>query len=283
MSQASLVSFQAYFLRVNHMETIKDTLVVNDKLSVEYEYINNNGEKYVQRYKIPKDIQYATKPKPWGNVYRYDHNGFMKAINVSDKFGTILWFYIDALSDHINGEYYLLSNDHPGFSIWDLWTEHKYEQYETCTYDRSVYSDLIPDDDRYSIDLRTNNDVLFPLVDSNNWTSFRMIHFDIFIFFLYLIFPEYKNDLIRFLKYQPVCTKTTDELFIFNLKQTNKNLLKQLNEANDMISQTNKDCRYRLETAISETKTNLTSEYELKLNQANETHAHEIKSLKEKY
>lgn len=65
------------------------------------------------------------------------------------------------------------------------------------------------------------------------------IHFDVFLFLLYLKFPQYKTDIMRFLKYQPVCTKTSDELFIYNLKQTNKDLLKQLNEANHKLSTMN--------------------------------------------
>lgn len=260
------------------METIKDTLVVNDKLSVEYEYINKNGEKYVtRRTNMSKD---------------HDFKEFIKDAHI----------YANAMSQYINQEYYFY-NYTDEYTIYDMWNETKWK-HEDIDYDdernsygsdesRHIYIPLINDTNiREYIDLDSfNEDVLFPIwyrwinLSRSGYprsTSYYL-HFDIFIFLLYLEHPEYKNDLIRFLKYQPVCTKTTDELFIFNLKQTNKDLLKQLNEANDMISQTKKDCECRLETAISETKTNLTSEYELKLNQANETHAHEIKSLKEKY
>lgn len=202
------------------MSVVKETLKVNDELSVDIDVIYRNGEKYARsrsQYELLRLLYYV---------------------------------YCDALSDHINNEQYVLSDDPPDLSLWDIWNENKWKKYknqyiEFRTWDEAniyIYGD------QYGLDGNSvwhhfmpdiNGDVMFPfsLCDDGRYHSDEFVHFDIFIFALYLEYPQYKNDLIRFLKYQPVCTKTTDELYIYNLKQTNKDLLKQLNETNDKLSE----------------------------------------------
>lgn len=194
------------------MSTVHETLKVNDELSVEFDVIYENGEKYVA---VPKEL-------------------------TCDDYRVVAFIYMDALSDHINQEPYLLSDDTPDISLWDIWMENKYKKYSTQPYYAyegkenkiRLYNDLY----RYDgmgrrLGLAFSDNILFPLIIKGPFT-----HFDVFLFLLYLNFPQYKTDIMRFLKYQPVCTKTSDELFVYNLKQTNKDLLKQLNEANRKLS-----------------------------------------------
>lgn len=194
------------------MSAVHETLKVNDELSVKVDVIYENGEKYVNVSNVP----------------------------TRDYESVVTYIYMDALSDHINQEPYLLSVDTPNISLWDIWMENEYKKYSTQPYYAyeghenriRLYSDLY----RYDgmgrrLEPAFSDNILFPLIINGPFT-----HFDVFLFLLYLKYPQYKTDIMRFLKYQPVCTKTSDELFIYNLKQTNKDLLKQLNEANNKLS-----------------------------------------------
>ena len=200
------------------METsVKETLKINDELSIELDVLYENGEKYVH-------------VSDYGLRYGYP---------------VVTCIYMDALSDHINQEPYLLSDDDPDVSLWDIWMKNEYKKYSTqplYVYEGQenqmrLYSDLYRYDGMgHRLEHVFSDNVLFPLIIKDTF-----VHFDVFLFLLYLKYPQYKNDIMRFLKYQPVCTMTSDQLFIHNLKQTNKDLLKQLNESNHKLSPLEKE------------------------------------------
>ena len=239
------------------MSVVHETLKVNDELTVEVEVIYENGEKYVR-----EDVIYDST-----DVVAYFDSSYLNSIGGEFKIPTDLdnggrygtkqteavelykMEYINALSLQINQEYYFAylygyGND-PIINIWNLWYDvnveklvstwrHRYNNVK-LKCDGCHHSRRILDKECF---ITNDENVLFPFKLWINDKNSRIpcIHFDVFLFLLYLKYPQYKSDIMRFLKYQPVYTKTSDELFIYNLKQMNKDLLKQLNEANHKLS-----------------------------------------------
>lgn len=237
------------------MSTVHETLKVNDELSVEFDAIYENGEKYVQENTIWTS---ADGEKRSLNLYSNELEiltASSTSCNLPDSTRAEVLCemeYMNALSYHINQDYYFdclykyEDDEYRVVQLWNLWYDvnvmklvstwkQRYNTFILNWSNRYVgcRSDIVLDSSECF--LTNDENVLFPFkltLDDER----KFIHFDVFLFLLYLTFPQYKTDIMRFLKYQPVCTKTSDELFVYNLKQTNKDLLKQLNEANRKLS-----------------------------------------------
>lgn len=247
------------------MSTVHETLKVNDELSVEFDVIYENGEKYVQENTIWTSAD--GEKSSWHGFssasYFSTIGGELQILiaastscNLPGSTGAGVLCemeYMNALSYHINQEYYFdclykyEDDEQRVVQLWNLWYDvnvmklvstwkQRYNTFILNWSDRYTHrcqSDIVLDISECF--LTNDENVLFPFkltLDEKR----KFIHFDVFLFLLYLKFPQYKTDIMRFLKYQPVCTKTSDELFVYNLKQTNKDLLKQLNEANHKLS-----------------------------------------------
>ena len=252
------------------MATTIETLKVNDYLSPrDIDVIYENGEKYVKFAEMTQpnlcsENEYINRKKYMSYYTTYPEFIVIKDryINVQDVQGVrtidnshsynIIEFYIfeytNSLSLRINNELCyedLVEYGGKEYSIYELWNEvdlkrivdswaHRYPTY--------IIEDRCPSFCTKSVEeyaIRPSTEILlFPFEIDKDYD--RYIHFDIFIFLLYLKYPEYKNDLIRFLKYQPICTKSSEGIYIQTLKQTNKDLLKQLNDTNLKLLQINK-------------------------------------------
>lgn len=254
------------------MSVVRETLKVNDGFSIEVDVIYENGEKYVQEKTIWASSD--GERRPWyGDASYFDSIGGGLEIPTEPfddgRYGPrktkaaelYKMEYMNALSYQISQEYYfdyLYEDDEDCIKLWNLWYDvnveklvstwkRRYNNFKMEWYHLSsgptifsgshevYHTDTVLDNECF---ISNDENVLFPFkltLDGNR----SFIHFDVFLFLLYLKFPQYKTDIMRFLKYQPVCTKTSDELFMYNLKQTNKDLLKQLNEANHKLSTMN--------------------------------------------
>ena len=226
------------------MSVVKETLKVNDELSIDIDVIYRNGEKYA-------DIHHCQSHMPETYNHQLNEISTNTYSPIHGYKDLIAHEYANSLSIDINQdmafpELYEDEDTEP-FTTWEMWNEQKCIQKIESKWEYRYPQEQI-NGDWYNFDSCMNiqnKDILFPFIITYGCeyagpggdAAYRhYIHFDCFIFLLYLKYPQYKNDLIRFLKYQPVCTKTSDELYIYNLKQTNKDLLKQLNEANDKVA-----------------------------------------------
>lgn len=242
------------------MSTVHETLKVNDELSVEVDVIYENGEKYVQENTIWTNVD-GKKPSFYVSTPYFDSieckveiptdpEEWCRGPKLTKAVELYKMEYINALSYQINQEYYFnflynCEDEVRIINLWNLWYDvdveklvstwkHRYATFKLKWYsDNYIYhSDKVLDNGCF---VANDEDTLFPF-ELRIKGERTFIHFDVFLFLLHLKFPQYKSDIMCFLKYQPVCTKTSDKLFIYNLKQTNKDLLKQLNEANHKLS-----------------------------------------------
>ena len=272
--------------------SVKETLKVNDELSIELDMLYENGEKYV-------DIDHLNRI----HLPLTNNRDLNKIVNhcfspIWGYFDLIAHEYANALSIEINRELAFIAlyadEDEKPFNLWKLWNGVKWEQIINTRWEYCYPLDQF-NGEWYKLDHcvnEQNEDIVFPFMieGKGRRKKFPFVHFDVFLFLLYLKYPQYKNDIMRFLKYQPVCTMTSDQLYIHNLKQTNKDLLKQLNESNHKLSPLEKERdtlikeRDELKQKLAEQNEELSNSKnrEIELSHANDELTKELDELKEK-
>lgn len=276
--------------------TIKETLKINDELSIELDVIYENGEKYIDIAHLSQIHLPSTGNRDLNEIINHCYSPIW---SYSDLVGRE---YANALSIEINREpaFIALYDDEAEepFNLWKLWNEMKWKKIINTRWEYRYPQDQI-NGNWYNLGKcmnEQNEDILFPLIimegniEGWKYDSKEFIHFDVFLFLLYLKYPQYKNDIMRFLKYQPVCTMESDQLYIHNLKQTNKDLLKQLNEMNHRLPHLEKERdvlineRNELKKQLDEQNEELSDSKNriLELTHANEELVKELDVLKKK-
>lgn len=237
---------------------MSETLKINDELSIEIFVRYKHGEKYVLIY---EDVFRLKVIEAISDILEIDklclHHAYKREPRRNQSriaYDFLCCFISNILSIQVNQgtkAYSIL----PIVDWWKLWNTNEWKmkiQLATDAYTNSegywLQNDFVSEENEdilfpftfriksYIIrrDRAANNKVVKETREERNGSLY--IHFDVFIFLLYLKYPQFKNDLIRFLKYQPICTLPSEELYIHTLKQANKELLKQLDSANEELS-----------------------------------------------
>ena len=218
-----------------------ETLKINDKFSVDIDVKYKYGEKYVKSPLFPVEIfKHDSKrcysynvcsqnPKDFDGkeVYVLTKKSGQEPYDYNDKLMT----YLDVLSNQLNGKWLFKCHYRQHVSrtpeLWNMWFDEtivpSFSYSMPVSFSDNTYGYISKDNFMKSM----NDGLIFPLYFDD------YIHFDAYIYSLYLQHNEYRNDLLRFLKFQPLCRMEPKDYEIYNLKQIIHSMGKLIDKIND--------------------------------------------------
>lgn len=216
-----------------------ETLKINDKFSVEIETKYKYGEKYVKLPLFPVEIfkyiqgryyeyndvtEQLLKDSDGKEIYVLTNKSVGNGYECNDKLMT----YLDALSKQLNQKWLFKQYNHSHtLDLWNMW----FDETNGSIFSYSPPTSFRCNNKAYMFKDRLmkymNDGLIFPLYFDD------YIHFDAYIYSLYLQHNEYRNDLLRFLKFQPLCRMEPKDYEIYNLKLIIHSMGKLIDEIND--------------------------------------------------